>query len=104
VKLACIEDVLGQLQELYVEDVADDAPPLSLIHCRHCGARYWHELGHLATDGKIAGGPCCFGHEVLTLAKYPIEADARAAWGKWQCARPLSIPETCDRGELVMPI
>lgn len=56
-----------------------EKPRLTVITCRHCGARYWHHLGHLATDGKIAGGPCCFGHKVLLVAKYPTEEQARVA-------------------------
>jgi len=104
VKLACIDDVLGQLQALHVEIIAPDVPPLYLIHCKHCGARYWHHLGHLATDGKIAGGPCCFGHEVLTVAKYPTETEARQAWGKWQGARPLPDTQKAVTGEMVKAI
>jgi len=57
-----------------------EKPPLAIVTCRHCGARYWHHLGHLATDGKIAGGQCCFGHEVLTVAKHPTKAEARQAY------------------------
>jgi len=78
-------------------------PRLAVVTCRHCGARYWHHLGHLATDGKIAGGPCCFGHEVLTVAKYPTETEARAAWGKWQDAGALPDTQKAVTGEMVRP-
>jgi len=67
-------------------------PSLTIIECRHCGARYWHHLGHLAEGGKIAGGPCCFGHKVLDVATYPTESDALAAYHKTlftEGARPL---------------
>ena len=71
------------------QEVDHDLAPevrLTVVTCRHCGARYWHHLGHLAEGGKIAGGPCCFGHPVLTVSMYPTEAAASAAWGKWQGA------------------
>jgi len=53
---------------------------LTVIECKHCGARYWHHLGHLTDGGKVAGGPCCFGHAVLTVAKYPTEEQARKVY------------------------
>jgi len=101
-----MEAVLDRLQTIQGNPPAKQSPEdhLTIIECKHCGARYWHHLGDLATDGKIAGGPCCFGHEVLTVAKYPTEAAASAAWGKWHDAMALPIPETCDSGEMVAPI
>jgi len=57
-------------------------PCLTIITCNHCGKHYWHQLGHLAKGGKIAGGPCCFGHAVLEVAAYPTEADALAAYNE----------------------
>ena len=65
------QDLIAELAPLY---------HLTVIECHHCGARYWHHLGHLAKSGKIAGGPCCFGHKVLTVSKYPTEAEAAAAY------------------------
>jgi len=63
-----MESVLDRLQTIQGKPPAKQSAEvrLTVIECKHCGARYWHHLGHLATDGKIAGGPCCFGHPVLT--------------------------------------
>jgi len=97
---------LARLKHVPPEAVPDQVPEvrLTVVTCRHCGVRYWHHLGHLATDGKIAGGPCCFGHEVLTVAKYPTEAAASAAWGQWQGATVLPDTQKAVTGEMVMPI
>ena len=71
-----MEAVLERLQS--IPPHADEVR-LYLIECRHCGTRYWHELGDLADGGKIAGGPCCFGYPVLDVSRYPTELDAQAA-------------------------
>jgi len=76
---------LARLKHAPQEATPDQVPEVSevrltMITCRHCGACYWHHLGHLATGGKIAGGPCCFGHSVLDVATYPTEEQARQAY------------------------
>ena len=64
------ESALEMIHALEADDKTQ--PLLYLVRCRHCGARYWH----LWDVGEIAGGPCCFGHEVLDYERYPNEAMA----------------------------
>jgi len=101
-----MEAVLDRLQTIQGKPSAEQSPEvrLTVITCRHCGARYWHHLGHLASGGRIAGGPCCFGHEVLTVSKYPTEAMAQVAWSKWRDAGPLPKAQKAVTGDCVMPI
>ena len=77
-----MEAVLDRLQTIQGKPPAHQSPEvrLTIVTCRHCGARYWHHLGHMAEGGKITGGPCCFGHPVLTVSKYPTEAEAAEAY------------------------
>jgi len=100
---------LARLKHAPQEATPDQVPEapevrLTIITCRHCGSRYWHHLGHLAEGGTIAGGPCCFGHEVLTVATYQTEEQARRAWDKWQGARPLPGNQKAVTGEMVKTI
>lgn len=97
---------LARLKHIPQEATPDQVPEvrLTVVTCRHCGARYWHHLGHLATGGKIAGGPCCFGHEVLTVSEYPTEEAAKVAWSKLQGARPLPYTQKTVTGEMVKAI
>jgi len=102
------DGLMDEIRQHKPEVIAQLAPGVSevrltIITCRHCGSRYWHHLGDLATDGKIAGGPCCFGHEVLTVAKYPTEAAARPAWVKRQDAGVLPGTQKAVTGEMVRP-
>ena len=71
------ESALEMIHGLVTDDKL--CPPLYLIRCRHCGVRYWH----LWDVGEIAGGPCCFGHEVLDYERYPNETMAVDAWSMW---------------------
>jgi hypothetical protein len=100
-----MELVLDRLQTIQGNPPAKQSPEvhLTVVTCRHCGAHYWHHLGHLAEGGTIAGGPCCFGHEVLTVAKYPTEAKARAAWVKWHDATVLPDIQKARSGASVRP-
>jgi hypothetical protein len=74
------DDLIAELKMHKSEVMAAVSPPLTMIECRHCRKRYWHELGHMGDGGKVAGGPCCFGYEVLDIGCYPTEQAARAAW------------------------
>ncbi len=54
-------------------------PALAIVECRHCGKAYWSEVG----GGQIAGGPCCFGHDLLDVERFPNERAAKKAWAAW---------------------
>ncbi len=61
---------------------------LAIIECRTCGAAYWVEawIGDSA-GGAVDGGPCCFGHEVLDIERFPSEKAAAKAMPAWDSNR-----------------
>ncbi len=58
---------------------------IAIVECRHCGAAYWVEAW-IGADA-IDGGPCCFGHEVLDIERFPTERAAQKEWPAWFARR-----------------
>jgi len=54
---------------------------LSIVECRRCGKSFWWPA---AEAMAIAGGPCCFGHEVLDVERYPTADAAARAYPAWE--------------------
>jgi len=59
---------------------------LAIVECRACGAAFWTAAEHQGkpVSGAIDGGPCCFGHPVLDIERFPTEKAAARAYDEWR--------------------
>ena len=50
---------------------------LNIVECKTCGKAYWAEV---KKGCLIASGPCCFGHDVLDIERFPNEHMAKSGY------------------------
>jgi len=53
---------------------------LNIMECRGCGKSFWYAWKEALV---IASGPCCFGHEVLDIDRFPTARAAAKEWPSW---------------------
>lgn len=63
---------------------------LSIVECGHCGAAYWWAIDRSVV---FVAGPCCFGHPVLSIERFPTEYTARQNYPAFIKARERAIEE-----------
>jgi len=66
---------------------------MNIVECRHCGKAYWFEV---ADGGAVDGGPCCFGHPIMDIERFPTLRDAVKGYREWRKDRSAALKARLD--------